>query len=79
MSHIRHYRVLPWAMGTLPTLESIAKVPDRQVTKRGKSSILTFFLSSLSLSHASMITVEAMTMDQTRKKGINHWVLHYLL
>ena len=28
-SHIRHYRVLPWATGPLTLLESIAKVPDR--------------------------------------------------
>ena len=25
MSHVRHYRVLPWATGTSPSLESIAK------------------------------------------------------
>ena len=33
----------PWAMGPLNLLESITKVPDRQVAKTGKSSI--FFLS----------------------------------
>ena len=40
MSHIRHYRVVPWATGPLTLLESIAKVPDRQVTK----SWPTFYL-----------------------------------
>ena len=39
MSHIRHYRVLPWATGPLTLLESIAKVPDWQVTKMDKWSI----------------------------------------
>ena len=34
MSHIRHYRVLPWATGTLLLLESITKVPDQQLPKR---------------------------------------------
>ena len=76
ISHIRHYRVLPWATGTLPSLESIAEVPDWQVAKTGKSSI--FWLSSSFLSHASTITVEAITTIQTLKNGINHWVLHPL-
>ena len=39
MSHIRHYRALPWATGLLTLLESIAKAPHQQVTKTGKSSI----------------------------------------
>ena len=34
MSHIRHYRVLPWATGTLTSLESVAKVPDRKVATK---------------------------------------------
>ena len=38
MSHMRHYRVLPWGTGLLTLLESIAKVLDRQVAKTGKSS-----------------------------------------
>ena len=70
MGHIRHYRVLPWATGPLTLLESVTKVPDRQVAETGKSSIfwlLSVFLSA-SLSHASMITVEAITTIQTRKK-----------
>ena len=46
MSHIRHYRVLPWATGLLTLLESIPKVPDRQVAKTGKLSIF-FSLPSL--------------------------------
>ena len=76
---IRHYRVLPWAAGPLTSLESIAKVPDRQVAKTGKSST-DFLLSSVSVtvSQASTITAEAITI-QTRKNGINHWVLHSLL
>ena len=31
--------VFPWETGPLTLLESITKVPDRQVTKTGKSSI----------------------------------------
>ena len=73
MSYIRHYRVLPWATGPLTLLESIAKVPDQQVGKTGKSSI--FWLSSF-LQHDSMITAEAIPTVQTRKNSTNHWVLH---
>ena len=47
MSHIRHYRVLPWVTGTLTLPESIAKVPDRQVTKRANPLSSDFFLSFL--------------------------------
>ena len=73
MSHIRHYRVLPWATGPLTFLESIAEVPDRRVTKTGKSSIFwlsSFFLSSVSVtvSQASTITAKAITTIQMRKK-----------
>jgi len=39
MSYVRHYRVLPWETGPLTSQESIAKVPDWQVAKTGKSSI----------------------------------------
>ena len=65
--------------GTITLLESITKVPDRQVAKTGKSSIF-FFLSS-SLSHTSMITIEAIKTIQTLKNGTNHWVYctHHLL
>ena len=51
--------------GPLTSLESITKVPNRQVAKTGKSSIfwLTFFLSF----QASTITNEAITMIQTWK------------
>ena len=76
MSHIRHYRVLPWATGPLTLLESIAKVPDQQVAKMGKSSI--FWLLSF-LRHDSTIMAEAITMIQTQTSNINHWVLHSLL
>ena len=80
MSHIRHYRVLPWATGPLTLLESTAKVPDRQVAKTGKSSIFWlsfffFFLLSVTVRQASMITAEAITIH-LRKNIINHQVLH---
>ena len=80
-SLIRHYRVLPWATGPLTLLESIAKVPDRQVAQTGKSSIfwLSFFILLSFLHHDSMITAEAIAMIQTQTCNINHWVLHSLL
>ena len=53
ISHIRHYRVLPWATAPLPLLESIAKVPDGQVTEKGKIVCLLSFFVSASLTHAS--------------------------
>ena len=57
----------------LTLLESIAKVP----ASLQNVHLLTSFAS---LSHASTITVYAITTIQTRKKtGINHWVLHSLL
>ena len=73
-----HYRVLPWAMGPIDVLESIAEVPERQVAKTGKSSIFWFtffFLSSVSvtISQASTIMAEAIT---TKKSQKNHRVLH---
>ena len=75
MSHIRHYRVLPWATGLLTLLESIAKVPDRQSLKRAKSSI--FWLLLLPFLHRNSTTMaEAMTMIQTRKNNINQQVLY---
>ena len=40
MSPIKHCRMLPQAMGPLTSLESIAEVPEWQVAKTGKSSIL---------------------------------------
>ena len=79
MSHIRHYRVLPWATGPLTSLESIGKVPDRQIAKTGKSSIFWLSSSVQTVSQASTITDEAITTIQTRKNDINHWVLHSLL
>ena len=45
MSHIRHYRVLPWATGPSTSLESIAKVSDQQVAKIGKLSIFRVSLA----------------------------------
>ena len=48
MSHIRHYQMLPWATGPLTSLESIAKVPDRQVKMSGWcESVVVSFPSSL--------------------------------
>ena len=64
MSDIRHYRVLPWATGPLTLLESIAKLPDRQVAKTGKS------LTSFFVSHASTITVEAITNAKKRHRSL---------
>ena len=55
MSLISHYRVLPWALGLLTSLESIAEVPDQQVAKMGKLSI---FWLSLPLSLSTTLQVE---------------------
>ena len=74
MSHIRHYQVLLWATGPLNLLESIAKVPDWQIAKTGKSSI--FWLLSSFFHHDSTITAEAITTIQMQKNSINHWVLY---
>ena len=71
--------MIPWATGPLTSLESIAKVPDQQVTKTGKLSIFSDFFLSLSVSQASMIMAEAITMIQTRKNSINPFVLHSVL
>ena len=76
MDHIRHYRVLPWATGPLTLLESIAKVPDGQVAKTGKSS--TDFIPSF-VHHDSTITAEAILIIQMLKNSINHWVLYPIL
>jgi len=75
MSDTWHYRVLPWATRPLPLLESIAKVPDRQVAKMGKPSIFWLLISS-SLNHASTIMAKGITTVQTWKNSTNHWVLH---
>ena len=84
MSHIRHYRVLPWTVRPLTSPESIAEVPDWQSLKQANrlSSdflLFSFFISFFSISQPSTITAEAITMIQTRKTSINHWVLHSLL
>ena len=57
-------------MGPLTSLESIAEVPDLQVTRTGNhpfSDFLSFFLS-LSVSQASTIMVGAIKTIQMRKK-----------
>ena len=65
-------------VGSLGLEHCITKVPDREVTKTAKLSIF-FLLLSVSLSHASTIMVEAITMIQIQKKSaINHLVLHSL-
>lgn len=69
MSHIRYQRVIPWAIGLLTSLESIATVPDCQVSKTSKLSIFWLvFLSSLSVSQDSTITGKGITMIQNMKK-----------
>ena len=62
-----HYQVLPRAMGPSNLLENIAELPDRQVTKTGKS-LSSDFLSSVSVTvrQASTIT-EAITTKKSRK------------
>ena len=71
MSHIRHYRVLPWATEPLTLLETIAKVPEeRQSRQNGQ---IVYLLTSSFLQHDSTITAEAITI-QTGKNSINHWV-----
>ena len=81
MSHIRHYWVLPWATVLLTLLENIAEVPDWWVAKMGKSSIfwLSSSSSSLTVSQASTIMAEAITMIRTWNNNINDQVLHSLL
>ena len=86
MSHIRHYRALPWATGPLTLLESTAKVPDRQVAKTATSSSSSSSSSSTTSpppppppppSHRdSTTTAEAVTTIQTQNNNINHSVLH---
>ena len=52
MSHITHYWVLSWATEPLSSLEHVADISDRQVTKMSKSSIfrLTDWLTDWLLS-----------------------------
>ena len=82
MSTIRHYRVVPQAMGPLNLLEIITEVPDLQSLKRANrlsSDFLPFFLLSsvsLNVSQVSTMMAEAITTIQSRKNIINHWVLH---
>ena len=73
MSHIRHYRVLPWATGPLTSPKGIAEVPDWQVAKRANPVYLLF-----SVSLPSTITAKAIKMIQKRNTSI-HWVLLSLL
>ena len=69
-------------MGPLNLLESIAEVTDGKSLKQANClSSDFFFLSSVSVtvSQASTIMAEAITMIQTRKNSINHRVFHSLL
>ena len=59
--------MLSWAMRPLTLLESIAEVSDLQVTKTGK--LTDFFLSSLSVSHASTIMAEVIAMSEKKSKS----------
>ena len=72
--------MLPLATGPLTLLESIAKVPDRQVAKQANrlssDFLLLLLLSSVTVRQASTITAEAITTIQSRKNFINHRVLH---
>ena len=49
-------------------VESITEVPDLQVAKMGKSSILCLFFLLSVVSQASMITVEAIIVIQMQNK-----------
>ena len=64
--------MLPWSTGPLTLLESIAKVPDHQVAKMGKLCIFDLtssFFFSFSVSQASTIMAEAITMIQMQKSS----------
>ena len=63
MSHIRHYRVVPWETGPLTLLESIAKVQTGKSLKRANRLSSDFFLSFSH--HDSTITAEAILTIQT--------------
>ena len=68
MSHIRHYWLLPLAMGLLSLLESIGAVQDRQFAKTGKSLFLSFFFLQLQIS----ITVPCRS-EQNRLFSLMWW------
>ena len=65
--------MLPWGRGLLTLLWSVAtgKSPKRA------NRLFSDVLFSFSVSQASTIMAEAITVIQTQKK--NHWVLHSLL
>ena len=73
MSHIMHYRVVPWETGSLTLLESIAKVQTGKSLKRANRLSSDFFFSD------NTITAEAILTIQTRKNSIYHWVLYPVL
>ena len=77
ISHIRHYRAVPWETGPLTLLESIAKVQTGKLLKRA-NRLSSDFLSSFP-HHDSTITAEAILTIQTQKNSINHWVLYPIL
>ena len=63
MSHIRHYRVVPWETGPLALLESIAKVQTGKSLKRANRLSSDCFLSFAH--HDSTITADAIVTIQT--------------
>ena len=67
MSTIRHYQVVPGAMGPLSLLENIAEVSDRQVAKTCKSSYLLTSSVSVTVRQASTITAGAITIQSQKK------------
>ena len=77
MSHIKHYRVVPWSTGPLTLLESIAKVQTGKSLKRANRLSSDFFLSFPH--HNSTITAEVILTIQTQKNSKNHWVLYPVL
>ena len=73
MSHIRHYRVVPWATEPLTLLESIAKVQTGKSLKPANHLSSDFFFSD------NTITAEAILTIQMQKNSIYHWVLYPVL
>ena len=81
MSHIRHYRVVPWETGPLTLLESIAKVQTGKSLKWANRLSSDYFLSFSH--HNSTISAEAIyfnnsnTKEQHKSLGIEPSTYHY--
>ena len=67
MSHIRHYQVLPWAMGLLTLVESIAEVLASCAKLANRLSSDFFFLC---VSQANMIMAKAITNMKKQHKSL---------